>query len=608
MDRALWITWYDLPVSGHDEYLAWLHGVYMPRVLERPGFLWAAHYASEEKPLRNTKEKPRRYPAPGTVPGGHRYILLVGAEHAHAFADPMPREYHAGLPDPDRKMLSMRTGESTSIMVEEARIEGPDAGRIEANMALSPLIQLGSYIHEDDEELLAWYAQWRLPSMRDMPGCVRVRKLIAVSGWARHAILHEFTSAEARNANFVDRAKANPDKEAWSERVTGKVIHYPGSPSVAHRLWCETKRGTNASHPVAAAHQGHFYVGGNYFTTPAGQFMTGQMYVEYQIPEHRQHRFPIIMWHGGGQSGACYKTTPDGRDGWAQFFLRRGYAVYIVDQPGRGRSAYHPDAYLPLSWRSSEAIQERFTAPQRSGVWPQAHLHTQWPGSGMAGNAVFDQFYAAQLPYIESFALQQKLNRDAGAALLDRIGPAILMTHSESGAYGWLIADARPGLVTGIVAAEPSGPPVYNPKFEKDRATSRAWKGDLAKPWGLTWQPRTYAPAVTDPKELSFVEQAQPDGLGLLKCWLQKEPARKLVNLKNVPVMILTAESSFHAGYDHGTSRYLAQAGVRNTFVRLTDRGIRGNGHMMMLEKNSLQIASLIEEWLAENVVEDRSE
>lgn len=607
MDRALWITWYDLPEAGRDEYLAWLHGTYIPRMLERPGLLWAAHYASEEKPLRNTKQKPRRYPEPGIVAGGHRFILLVGGEQAHAFAVPMPREYHASLPASDRNMLAMRKGEETSIMVEEARIEGPDASRTDLGAALSPSIQLGSYRHEDEEELLAWYAQWRLPSMRDMTGCVRVRKLVGVSGWARHAILHEFASVEARNANFVDREKANPDKAEWSERVTGKVLHYPGSPNVARRLWSETRRGTVVSSPVAVAQEGHFYVGGKYFTNPIGEFMAGQMYVEYQVPEYRRHPFPIVMWHGGGQSGASYKSTPDGREGWAKFFLRRGYAVYLVDQPGRGRSAYNPDAYQPQSWRSAEAIQERFTAPQQSGVWPQAHLHAQWPGSGIAGDPVFDQFYAAQLPYIESFALQQELNREAGVALLDRIGPAILLTHSESGAYGWLIADARPGLVKGIVAAEPSGPPVFNPKFEKDRASSRPWKGDMAKPWGLAWHRLTYSPAASEARELSFVQEAQPEGSGLLACWLQKEPARELVNLKHVPIMILTAEASFHAGYDHCTSRYLAQGGVRNTHVRLADRGIQGNGHMMMMEKNSSQIATLIADWLEENVVVDKT-
>ena len=170
--------------------------------------------------------------------------------------------------------------------------------------------------------------------------------------------------------------------------------------------------------------------------------------------------------------------------------------MYVVDQPGRGRSAYNPDAYTSLSWRNTALAQERFTASERSKVWPQAHLHTQWPGSGVTGDPVFDQFYAGQLPLIESVSLQQSLNRDAGAALLDRIGPSIILTHSESGDYGWLIADARPDLVKAIVAAEPSGPPVYNPKFPQGGSLSRPWDGALSRPWGVTSQPIKYSPTV----------------------------------------------------------------------------------------------------------------
>ena len=61
-DRALWITWYDLPEGGRDDYLAWLHEIYMPGILDRTGLLWAAHFASEAEPVRTEKKKPRRYP------------------------------------------------------------------------------------------------------------------------------------------------------------------------------------------------------------------------------------------------------------------------------------------------------------------------------------------------------------------------------------------------------------------------------------------------------------------------------------------------------------------------------------------------------------------
>jgi pimeloyl-ACP methyl ester carboxylesterase len=86
-----------------------------------------------------------------------------------------------------------------------------------------------------------------------------------------------------------------------------------------------------------------------------------------------------------------------------------------------------------------------------------------------------------------------------------------------------------------------------------------------------------------------------------VRCWLQPEPARQLPNLQQMPIVIVVSEASYHAPYDHCTSRYLRQAGVRHEFVRLADVGIRGNGHMMMLEKNNLAIAEWLERWASEH-------
>ena len=83
-----------------------------------------------------------------------------------------------------------------------------------------------------------------------------------------------------------------------------------------------------------------------------------------------------------------------------------------------------------------------------------------------------------------------------------------------------------------------------------------------------------------------------------MRCWLQKEPARKLPNVAKVPTLVVTSEASYHATYDHCTAAYLTQAGVKNTFIRLADRGVNGNGHMMMLEKNNMAIAGVMAEWL----------
>jgi len=118
--------------------------------------------------------------------------------------------------------------------------------------------------------------------------------------------------------------------------------------------------------------------------------------------------------------------------------------------------------------------------------------------------------------------------------------------------------------------------------------------------------PLAYDPLLKRGEQLEFVRQEKPDAPGLVRGWLQAEPARKLPNLAKVPILILVAEASYHAAYDHMTAAYLAQAGVPNTFVRLPDLGIRGNGHMMMLEKNSDAIAAVIEGWLKKTLAKKR--
>ena len=166
------------------------------------------------------------------------------------------------------------------------------------------------------------------------------------------------------------------------------------------------------------------------------------------------------------------------------------------------------------------------------------------------------------------------------------------MTHSQSGPIGWLIADARPHLVKAIVAIEPSGPP-----FEATVIGT-----GQARAWGPTDIPITYDPPVKDASEIAIEREAKADGPDLFVCWMQKAPARQLVNLKNIPVMVMAAEASFHAVYGHCTAKYLTQAGTKTDFVRLQDKGIRGNGHVVMIEKNNLDIAHVVDEWVLQNV------
>ncbi len=247
MDRALWISWYDLADDGRDAYLKWAHGTYIPKLLKRPGFLWGGHFQTEgavrQAGVPSGAPGRLRHTDDPAVPKGTVYILIFGAEHAHAFAHPTPRKLHAELPKEDQKMLAMRAGERVNIFTDENGIGGPEAGKREPGAALSPCIQLGSFNagSVDEDELLDWYANWRLPSMNRLPGCVGIRKLVSVSGWAKHGVLYEFVSLEARNKHFPDHEKANPEMDAWTDRLVRKLIHAPGSPSVAQRIFSAVK-------------------------------------------------------------------------------------------------------------------------------------------------------------------------------------------------------------------------------------------------------------------------------------------------------------------------------------------------------------------------------
>jgi pimeloyl-ACP methyl ester carboxylesterase len=345
----------------------------------------------------------------------------------------------------------------------------------------------------------------------------------------------------------------------------------------------------------AVAQRGYFYVGGQYVGEPGKEVMQGQAYVEVLAPKEVRRPYPLVLIHGAAQTATNWMGTPDGRKGWAEYFVEQGYVVYMIDQPMRGRSAWHPgDGATRMFTAANEEFQ--FTAIETAGTWPQAKKHTQWPGEGenkgRKGDPIFDAFYATQVETVISNEETQQRNKDAGAALLDRIGPAIVLTHSQSGAFGWLIADARPKLVKAVIAIEPAGPP-----FEATIIGT-----GKARAFGPTDIPITYDPPVASPSEIAIEREAKPDGPDLFACWMQKAPARQLVNLKGIPMVIMAAEASYHQVYDHCTTKYLSQAGVSTEYIRLQDKGIRGNGHMVMIEKNNLDIAHLIDEWVLKTV------
>ncbi len=373
--------------------------------------------------------------------------------------------------------------------------------------------------------------------------------------------------------------------------------------------------GRAADEPLMIAKQGVFYVGGKYVESNGDEPMVGQAFVEYQIPQHQTHPYPIVLVHGGSQTGIGWISTPDGREGWAIYFLRHGYAIYIVDQVARGRSAYIADVYGPSRTQTREYVMQKFSTSEKYNLWPQAKLHTQWPGTGEPGDPAFDNYFASNVPSMDNREMQSRMNVDALAALLDRIGPAIVLVHSQSGQYGWPLAQARPALVKAIVAAEASGPPVHDvvvpgaARFNMDFANATTVAGTeqfrddpRLKRYGLSDIPMVYDPPITPQSPLAFVRQDKAEAPDLVKCWRQQEPARKLVAVGDRPIVYLATEASFYAPYSHCTVEYLKQAGVNVDFVKLADLGLHGNGHMMMMEKNSDVIAQVILDWLDKNV------
>lgn len=244
-----------------------------------------------------------------------------------------------------------------------------------------------------------------------------------------------------------------------------------------------------------------------------------------------------------------------------------------------------------MSTYSAEVLQQRFTAPQRYKLWPQASLHTQWNGTGVMGDEVFDTYYASTVEFISSSTFQESTVQASGAALLDRIGsPVILLSHSQGGVMPWLIADVRPELVHSIVSLEPTGPPFQEAVFSTT----------ASRPYGLTDIPLTFSPAVNDPAVDLVKQTIHSNSTMRSNCTIQADsPApRQLVNLAKVPVLVMTTESSYHVPYDWCTVKFLEQAGVNVKHLQLADIGIHGNGHMVFMEKNSLQVASVLQDWM----------
>ena len=279
------------------------------------------------------------------------------------------------------------------------------------------------------------------------------------------------------------------------------------------------------------------------------------MYVQYRIPKTISFP-PIIMVHGSGHTGATWETTPDGREGWATYFTRHGFPVYVVDHVGRGRSSFDPSVINRAKQESNPSLlptvplftRERAYANFRFGP----KYGTPYPGGQFPLDAQ-DEYYAQLVPNTETTLPGGGANTvKALAALVDKIGPAMVMVHSQAGAYGLELVRQRADKVKALIDVEGSCGPLSADDVKKSfsKVATMVVLGD----------------------HLSTSEG--PNG----------EDRRKLCGQS------LDAISS---------------AGGVAKLLDLPAAGIKGNSHMMMMEKNNLQIADVIIGWLGQSIVKN---
>ena len=238
-DFGIWATWYDLDATDVDNYLHWAHNTYLPSLQQQTSYTWAAHYryrggGAQMDQVKTTVVMHTQ----DHIGQGSQFLMLVGAPSVHAFFNP----YVEDIPNDQRtqKMLELRKGVRTLMLTQEACIHGPSI-HTQNSPGPSPAIQMGTLrakTIESEFDLIKWYAQYRLPSMEKMTGCVRTSKWSAVAGWAKHGILYEFESLDHR-LRYFEKGHESLALETthWTHRITRASFHAPGSPFIGERIW-----------------------------------------------------------------------------------------------------------------------------------------------------------------------------------------------------------------------------------------------------------------------------------------------------------------------------------------------------------------------------------
>lgn len=271
-----------------------------------------------------------------------------------------------------------------------------------------------------------------------------------------------------------------------------------------------------------------------------GDFESGQMYAQYVRLAEPRARFPLLLWHGGGMTGATWETKPDGAEGWQSWFLRAGHDVYVSDAVERGRAGWSrfPEIYRDAPhFRSRQEAWElfRFGPP---GSYPQ---RAPFPGQLFPVDR-FDQFARQIVP---RWASNDAPTQAAYDALVAHVGPAVVVTHSQGGAFGFNAALHAPDTVRAVIAVEPSGAP-------------------------------------------------DPDTVDV-------------ASLRHVPHLLVLGDylagDAFWQSLLVRVHRYLAAiraAGGTADVLDLPARGIAGNSHFPMMDRNSDQVAALVQAWMTE--------
>lgn len=330
--------------------------------------------------------------------------------------------------------------------------------------------------------------------------------------------------------------------------------------------------GTMEEKPITLKTMGSLFFGGTVKTLENGVTFHGDHgYAQYYIP-HNSRTLPLVMWHGIGQSGKTFESTPDGREGYQAILTRRDWPVYIIDQPHRGRAGR--TLTPPGKAASPTALHESAAFDAfRLGLWippakTRAFATVRMPLDGYT----IDQFFRQQTPDTGAEPDPVALGRTM-AQLLEQTGPAILLTHSRSGQYGWRTAIERPELVRAVVAYEPG-----HYVFPEGEVPPDIPRGTLH----VTAMDTPTVP-VADFEKLTRMPILIVYGDNI---------ATEVSDVYNSEVWRASSLRARH--FADAVNRHGGDA----TLVFLPELGMKGNTHVPFADSNNIQVADHLEAWL----------